>query len=753
MSVTHSVTIVYFTRTTVSALDRVKPRASEDFYQVRAASVFTCGTVWMYAAVAHTVECDAGCSAVLAQVVATMTTVENWASLLPSLKIEFQKFPWRANWGIVSADPGDSGISGAASVASSASGSTSFGGVGGVAPAASASSSSSSAQPLGLDVRSHAVSGVPTLRLPSLAIDGNFLEAVNLALDDFALHHVDRDMQHIGHQILVVSAGSGVFEVPAALSVITESRMMDIGCGCDLVNVGPVPLHRVPLFVIRHGSATSSSGDVAALPSAAVAAASAAAAVTADAEKQRQRWSRASGSVGDADDAGSVATSVDAFVVGSAPITSRMGAGVGGGGGGGGGGGAAAGGGAGAGGRAAPRAASSGNASGFRRAASGVAIVSIPEAAPAGKQLYESPDWFLTSFFDDSIADYAVPLRASPSTSDYAAVPFRPVPPSRVFSRRGYRLTESSAVLPSALLSILRSSGRAPTPTAAWSPRTVGSSLGSLGLPPMHLGSLKQGKKVRKAVRRSGDGGGLGSAGELRGSPSEASLLHVAGGDGIVPLVGVVGHDDFGYMIAESPGDAAALQCSLHTRVPSSEDLFPWSGLVNRLARVVQSSAMVADAASIGHGSASVLGGDDLSMLGGSSVFTDRIMDMHQRHDKGVFASRASRASATERASVGSMSKVVAPSVYRSVEDISDQSAMVRARRVRCVSWRRLPCCAFVCLTCAVLALSGRTCGIRCCCCAGWTRGVALKLRNRPRHRRCGGQGRWQYLSRIPTLP
>ena len=62
-------------------------------------------------------------------------------------------------------------------------------------------------------------------RLPSIALESNFLESINVVLDEFVLHHIDRDVLHLGHEIVVVSAGSAVFDVPSGLAVITENRM------------------------------------------------------------------------------------------------------------------------------------------------------------------------------------------------------------------------------------------------------------------------------------------------------------------------------------------------------------------------------------------------------------------------------------------------------------------------------------------------------------------------------------------------
>jgi phage-related tail fiber protein len=68
-------------------------------------------------------------------------------------------------------------------------------------------------------------------RLPSFAAQGNILEAINTALNMLQLHFVDRDLHRCGNSIVVVSAGSGVFEVDKGLAGITKQRMMDNGIG------------------------------------------------------------------------------------------------------------------------------------------------------------------------------------------------------------------------------------------------------------------------------------------------------------------------------------------------------------------------------------------------------------------------------------------------------------------------------------------------------------------------------------------
>jgi hypothetical protein len=258
------------------------------------------------------------------QVVVSSVTLPDWSALLPIIKAEIQQFPVKAGWGVApTADPSaDNGGAG------------DTGGFGDTWPPGPFVSSFSSP------------SAPSACRVPCVAVEANFLEAINVVLDDFLLHHIDRDLHRLGRevclavtvraslcgvaacqcgcvcvhrarsrsgwqallgnlrafgslpipapspphpraipgpspphprptpapppphprpipacdppthastlcQIVVVTAGSAVFEVASNLSVITENRMMDVGSGCDLICVGELPLHRVPLFIVR----------------------------------------------------------------------------------------------------------------------------------------------------------------------------------------------------------------------------------------------------------------------------------------------------------------------------------------------------------------------------------------------------------------------------------------------------------------------------------------------------------------------
>ena len=70
-----------------------------------------------------------------------------------------------------------------------------------------------------------------SVRVPSSATEGNILEAINTALTLLQLHYMDRDLHRTGNSIVVISAGSGVFEVNKSLAAITKQRMIDNGIG------------------------------------------------------------------------------------------------------------------------------------------------------------------------------------------------------------------------------------------------------------------------------------------------------------------------------------------------------------------------------------------------------------------------------------------------------------------------------------------------------------------------------------------
>ncbi|CAK4408937.1 unnamed protein product [Aphanomyces euteiches] len=85
--------------------------------------------------------------------------------------------------------------------------------------------------------------------VPARASEGNFLEAINVTLNVLDKHYMDRDLNRAGQGIVMITAGSAVFNVPKRLAQITKQRMMDTGVGMDMISLTTPPLHPVPLFI------------------------------------------------------------------------------------------------------------------------------------------------------------------------------------------------------------------------------------------------------------------------------------------------------------------------------------------------------------------------------------------------------------------------------------------------------------------------------------------------------------------------
>ncbi|KAL2817371.1 hypothetical protein BJX63DRAFT_385871 [Aspergillus granulosus] len=100
---------------------------------------------------------------------------------------------------------------------------------------------------------------------PSTALRGNILEAIHLASSHLAFDHIDRDMVHTGTSIIVITPGSGVFEVSYESLASTTEALTNRGIAIDLVCLSPMPLHSVPLFKYREPARRQSSstyGDI-----------------------------------------------------------------------------------------------------------------------------------------------------------------------------------------------------------------------------------------------------------------------------------------------------------------------------------------------------------------------------------------------------------------------------------------------------------------------------------------------------------
>ncbi|KAF1839372.1 hypothetical protein BDW02DRAFT_150147 [Decorospora gaudefroyi] len=86
---------------------------------------------------------------------------------------------------------------------------------------------------------------------PSCASQGNILEAINLAAAQFSKDYIDRDLVRTGISVIVLTPGTGVFEVDYNMLKLTTDTLIGSGIGIDLVCLSPMPLHSVPLFKYR----------------------------------------------------------------------------------------------------------------------------------------------------------------------------------------------------------------------------------------------------------------------------------------------------------------------------------------------------------------------------------------------------------------------------------------------------------------------------------------------------------------------
>jgi DEP domain-containing protein 5 len=98
------------------------------------------------------------------------------------------------------------------------------------------------------------ISGIPTA-----ALHGNVLEAINLASSQFSQDHIDRDLLRTGISIVVITPGVGLFEVDYKMLQVTTENLVANSIGIDLVCLSKMPLHSVPLFKYKNPEVHSSS--------------------------------------------------------------------------------------------------------------------------------------------------------------------------------------------------------------------------------------------------------------------------------------------------------------------------------------------------------------------------------------------------------------------------------------------------------------------------------------------------------------
>ncbi|KAG4066905.1 hypothetical protein HA402_009007 [Bradysia odoriphaga] len=115
-------------------------------------------------------------------------------------------------------------------------------------------------------LRYHDRSGSTVPATNSTAAQGNFLEVLNISLNVFEKHYLDRSFDRTGQLSVVITPGVGVFEVDRELTNITKQRIIDNGVGSDLVCVGEQPLHAVPLLKFHNKDSLLNTGDDYSMP-------------------------------------------------------------------------------------------------------------------------------------------------------------------------------------------------------------------------------------------------------------------------------------------------------------------------------------------------------------------------------------------------------------------------------------------------------------------------------------------------------
>ncbi|KAL6251844.1 vacuolar membrane-associated protein iml1 [Rhinocladiella similis] len=111
-------------------------------------------------------------------------------------------------------------------------------------------------------VKDARINGTRIAGRPSTALKGNILEAINIASTQFANDFLDRDLIRTGVSIVVISAGTGVFEVNRDLLNLTSQNLTNNGVGIDIVCLSRMPLHSVPLFKYRNSASEDSAQSV-----------------------------------------------------------------------------------------------------------------------------------------------------------------------------------------------------------------------------------------------------------------------------------------------------------------------------------------------------------------------------------------------------------------------------------------------------------------------------------------------------------
>lgn len=88
--------------------------------------------------------------------------------------------------------------------------------------------------------------------LPS--VKGNVLEAINVGIHLVNDRFKNTDLKHSLNHFILVTPGTGLFDVDYSLMHETSKKMLSIDCALDIVCLSQPPLHIVPLFRYRDPS-------------------------------------------------------------------------------------------------------------------------------------------------------------------------------------------------------------------------------------------------------------------------------------------------------------------------------------------------------------------------------------------------------------------------------------------------------------------------------------------------------------------
>ncbi|EPX71214.1 DEP domain-containing protein [Schizosaccharomyces octosporus yFS286] len=84
--------------------------------------------------------------------------------------------------------------------------------------------------------------------------EGNFLEVINMAVYQFQSDYIDRDLSRTGTSIIVVTPGSGLYEVDEKMLHLTSKSLLNTVVGMDIVSLGKVPLFQTPVLRYKNPS-------------------------------------------------------------------------------------------------------------------------------------------------------------------------------------------------------------------------------------------------------------------------------------------------------------------------------------------------------------------------------------------------------------------------------------------------------------------------------------------------------------------